>query len=81
MGFNVNDVKGFEKNLIKIAKKYPSSIDLVESFFELLETLNDINDLDSIADNIKGLRLKGNRVYKSRLENPDAKKSAEVASE
>ncbi|MGG0667653.1 hypothetical protein ABE073_03900 [Lederbergia citrisecunda] len=76
MNFNVVDVLGFEKRLMKIAKKYPSSVELVETFFEELESSSSIEDLKSLGDHIPGYKLNGDRVYKSRMENPDANKSA-----
>ncbi|WP_156857770.1 type II toxin-antitoxin system RelE/ParE family toxin [Oceanobacillus sp. AG] len=62
------EVEGFEKDLIKIARKYPSSIDLVASLFERFEEGN------IEGNDIGGLKLKGDKVFKTRLENPDANK-------
>lgn len=66
--YQVMEVKSFKKALLKLAKKYPSSIDKTEDLFEELEKGN------LLGDDIPGLRLKGNKVFKTRLENPDAKK-------
>lgn len=74
MGYKVNDVEGFAKNLVKIARKYPSSLDLVDEFFSDLEELKTIEELDEIGEHVPGLKLKGDRVYKTRLRNPDANK-------
>lgn len=74
MGYRVQSVEGFAKELIKIAQKYPSSLDLVDEFFSDLEKLSTIEELKQVGEQIRGLKLKGNRVYKSRLKNPDANK-------
>ncbi|WP_188858783.1 type II toxin-antitoxin system RelE/ParE family toxin [Oceanobacillus indicireducens] len=66
--YRVMEVEGFEKDLIKIARKYPSSIDLVASLFERFEEGN------IEGNDIRGLKLKGDKVFKTRLENPDANK-------
>ena len=68
MDYKVIDVEEFGKTLEKIAKKYPSSIDLVETLFGELEEGN------ILGDRVSNLKLKGNMVYKTRLENPDANK-------
>lgn len=62
------DVDGFERDLIKIARKYPSTVDLVQELFEEFEEGN------IEGDDIPRLKLKGDKVFKTRLENPDAKK-------
>ncbi|WP_153731827.1 hypothetical protein [Sporosarcina obsidiansis] len=58
MGYKVLDVKAFEKDLLKIARKHPVVIDLVESLFVELE------EGKFYGDRIPG--LKGNVVYKTR---------------
>lgn len=68
MLYKVLDVPEFSRTLLKLGRKYPSAIDIVDSFFEDLE-----------AGTLKGvpvprLKLKGDRVYKTRLDNPDANK-------
>lgn len=66
--YRVIQVAGFEKDLIKIARKYPTSIELVEDLFGKFEE-------GKIEGNkIRGLKLKGDKVFKTRLENPDANK-------
>lgn len=62
------EVKEFEKDLLKLARKYPTSINLVEKLFDAFEKGN------IEGDRVPGLKLKGNRVVKTRLENPDANK-------
>lgn len=74
MNFNVVDVDGFGKNLEKVARKYPSSVDLVEALFAKLEEAESIEDLDLAGNHLQRYKLKGNRVYKTRIENPDANK-------
>lgn len=66
MAYHVNEVESFGKVLIKLSRKYKSTPDVVESFFEDLEKGN------LVGDPIPGLKLKGNKVFKTRLENPDA---------
>lgn len=68
MTYHVEDVEEFSNRLEKVARKYPKVIDSVESLFAKLEQGN------LIGDPIKGLKLKGNKVFKTRLENPDANK-------
>jgi mRNA-degrading endonuclease RelE of RelBE toxin-antitoxin system len=68
MKYKVMDVKEFEKTLEKLARKYPSSLDKVEELFAELE------EGVFSGDHVPNLRLKGNRIYKTRLENPDANK-------
>ncbi len=66
MAYFVHDVEKFEKDLTRLAKRYPSSVDLVEELFEKIE------DGKLEGTPITKLKLKGNKVFKTRLENPDA---------
>jgi len=68
MSYNVIDVVEFGKSLEKIARKYLSSLDLVDELFVELEKGR------FSGDRVPGLKLKGNLVYKTRLKNPDANK-------
>ncbi len=61
-------VTGFEKDLIKISRKYPTSINIVENLFTEFEKGN------IVGDDIPKFKLRGNKVFKTRLENPDANK-------
>lgn len=66
--YQVLDVPAFENDLIKIARKYPSVIDEIDNLFEQFEKGN----LE--GNRVPGLKLKGNRVFKTRMANPDANK-------
>lgn len=66
MKYKVLGVKAFEKELLKIARKYPVVVDLVDSLFA------DFEEGKLYGDRIP--RTKGNVVYKTRLSNPNADK-------
>ncbi|GKV65540.1 MULTISPECIES: hypothetical protein [unclassified Sporosarcina] len=66
MEYSVLEVKVFERDLLKIARKHPIVIDLVESLFA------DLEEGKFYGDRIPG--LKGRVVYKTRLSNPNASK-------
>lgn len=68
--YQVLDVKGFEEDLFKLSRKYPTVVNNVEELFENFE-------IGIIKGNpIQRLSLKGNRVYKTELKIPDANKGA-----
>jgi hypothetical protein len=64
--YQVTNVDGFEKDLTKITRKYPTSIGLVEGLFEKFQQ----GTFD--GDMIPKLKLKGDKVFKASLENRDA---------
>lgn len=66
--YQVVDVRGFENDLFKVAKRYPTVVDVVESLFDELEH-GQIQ-----GDRVSGIGLQGGRVYKTRVANPDARK-------
>lgn len=66
--YSVFAVRSFEKDLFKLARKYPKVLDNVADLFERLEG-------GSIeGDPVPRLNLNGDKVFKTRLENPDANK-------
>lgn len=66
--YRVLDVPAFEKDLLKIARKYPSVIEDISNLFDSFEK-------GEIEGNpIPRLRLKANKVFKTRMANPDANK-------
>ncbi len=68
MKYSIANVDKFRKDLTKLAKKYPSSLDMVEYLFCEIENGN------LIGEDIAGLKLQGNKVFKARMANPDANK-------
>lgn len=66
MKYEVLSTKKFNRDLKQQAKKYPSVLDNVDSFFIFIEEGN------LISSPITGLKLKGNKVFKARLDNDDA---------
>src|SRR5690625_612167 len=66
--YQVLDVRAFGEDLMKLARKYPAVIHEVESLFEEFEQGN------LSGKDIPGLRLESDKVFKTRLKNPDANK-------
>lgn len=66
--YRVLDVPAFENDLIKIAKKYPSIIEEISNLFDSFEK-GEIQ-----GDPVPRLKLEGNKVFKTRMPNPDANK-------
>src|SRR5699024_10104522 len=64
--YRVLDVPAFDNDLIKIARKYPSVIEDISNLFDSFEK-------GKIEGNpVPRLKLKGNKVFKTRMANPDA---------
>ncbi|MDC3416646.1 hypothetical protein [Aquibacillus salsiterrae] len=68
MGYFVDTVTRFERELRKLIKKYPHSFDEVEHLIDELEKGN------LLGDDIPGLDIPNNKVFKTRLPNSDANK-------
>lgn len=65
MKYEIYPTSKIEKDLKKLAKKYPSVLDIVEEFYEFVEQGH------LVGSEISGLKLGKDKVYKARLDNPD----------
>ncbi|RYG71392.1 hypothetical protein EU245_14315 [Lentibacillus lipolyticus] len=68
MGYFVDPTTRFERELRKLTRKYPKVVDEVEGLIDELENGN------LVGEDIPGLDIPNNKVFKTRLDNPDANK-------
>lgn len=68
MNYFVDSTSRFERDLRKLTKKYPKTIDAVEHLIDELENGN------LLGEDLQGLDIPNNKVFKVRLENADSKR-------
>jgi len=66
--YHVRDVSVFAADLVKLARKYPSVVRLVENLFNELE----IGNIHGVS--IPRVNIQDGKIFKTRLANPDARK-------